>query len=1074
MPPRRTTRTKATEAPAKVEEASSLPTVATTRKRATRGSSSKTEAPKETSIPTRKRTTQASNVKKAAIKSDEESADELEMKGGEDSILGGKDLNAEDEDDEMSLPPKRGESNGRKTSKVASGSRGSKKKPITHDNEVDGDEDAENSQPVPPKATRTRKVSTQMVPQKETGRSARLSEEPSEERIKSEDQNNPDMPVSFRRASARISARRSQTPTAITPESPSASEMLTPTLANKSFSNPKAGGIVPLSPELDNLEDQTDEEADTLRRNIRPKTPERNPAAEPDLMHLITPAKSSIVSPMKNLALTSPKKKEGPAKRLVIHKMVLVNFKSYAGRQEIGPFHKSFSAIVGPNGSGKSNTIDALLFVFGYRANKMRQGKLSELIHNSAKFQDLDNCSVEIWFREIVDLPGPDNYLVVPDSQLIVARTAFRNNSSKYMINNRNSTFTEVTTLLKARGIDLDHKRFLILQGEVESIAQMKPKAPTEHEDGLLEYLEDIIGTSKYKQPIEQAQLDVDSLNEDRADKLNRLRTVEKEKSSLEAKKREAEDFLRDTNELTRKKSLLWQFHMYTLNSNIEITNKTIEALERQLETERETNASHLSEIAELQKAYEDKLEAAEEVKTHVDALQKDLKKLEKEEVGLSEKRKHLATKYKKLKKNITDDGHARSEALSWVENHSEEIIKSRKSLEALEKKLIQEEAELEDIRDSLKDKTDEFTQQIETKQLELQPWSAKINDKQSALDVAEKEKTLLLGKASGLRKSLDEAIEALQQLKDEEGNKSEERQTLIQQKSEQTARIKSATKKLENMSSESLRDKVTTARQKADEAKSSMAANKSQNAVLATLTKLRDQGRLQGFHGRLGDLGIIDDKYDVAITTACGALNNLVVDTVEQGQACIEYLRKGNVGRASIMVLEKLPARDLGPIKTPENVPRVFDLIKPKDSKFAPAFYKAVMNTLVADNLEQAQRIGFGKQRWRVVTLAGQVIDPSGTMSGGGARVQRGGMSSKYTPDRVEPEVLAKLERDLVAAEQEMAAFAQNRKALEIELAALKRSIPQLEMTIEKLELDLETSDKRKADAKARVDDLK
>jgi hypothetical protein len=45
---------------------------------------------------------------------------------------------------------------------------------------------------------------------------------------------------------------------------------------------------------------------------------------------------------------------------------------------------QSFSSIVGPNGSGKSNAIDALLFVFGYRASKMRQGILSELIHNSA------------------------------------------------------------------------------------------------------------------------------------------------------------------------------------------------------------------------------------------------------------------------------------------------------------------------------------------------------------------------------------------------------------------------------------------------------------------------------------------------------------------------------------------------------------------------------------------------------------------------------------------------------------------------------------------------------------------
>ena len=118
-----------------------------------------------------------------------------------------------------------------------------------------------------------------------------------------------------------------------------------------------------------------------------------------------------------------PEEPAGPKSRLVIHKMALINFKSYAGRQEIGPFHKvinirqttamkadlfwslqSFSSIVGPNGSGKSNTIDALLFVFGYRASKMRQGKISELIHNSANFPDLDECSVEVHFREIVDL----------------------------------------------------------------------------------------------------------------------------------------------------------------------------------------------------------------------------------------------------------------------------------------------------------------------------------------------------------------------------------------------------------------------------------------------------------------------------------------------------------------------------------------------------------------------------------------------------------------------------------------------------------------------------------------------
>lgn len=104
----------------------------------------------------------------------------------------------------------------------------------------------------------------------------------------------------------------------------------------------------------------------------------------------------------------------------------------------------------------------------------------------------------------------------------------------------------------------------------------MKAKAQNEHEDGLLEYLEDIIGTTKYKQPIEDANKDVEELNDQRGEKLNRLRVVEREKSALEDKKKDAEDYLRDTNELTRKKSLLWQFHMHTAGSNLDITAKAI------------------------------------------------------------------------------------------------------------------------------------------------------------------------------------------------------------------------------------------------------------------------------------------------------------------------------------------------------------------------------------------------------------------------------------------------------------------------------------------------------------------
>merc|ERR1719486_1823636 len=102
-----------------------------------------------------------------------------------------------------------------------------------------------------------------------------------------------------------------------------------------------------------------------------------------------------------------------PAPRPIITKMVLENFKSYAGVKEIGPFHKCFSSVVGPNGSGKSNVIDAMLFVFGYRASKIRQGKLSGLIHNSESHQNLDHCSVSVFFQMIVDKADTDDFEVI-------------------------------------------------------------------------------------------------------------------------------------------------------------------------------------------------------------------------------------------------------------------------------------------------------------------------------------------------------------------------------------------------------------------------------------------------------------------------------------------------------------------------------------------------------------------------------------------------------------------------------------------------------------------------------------
>lgn len=74
--------------------------------------------------------------------------------------------------------------------------------------------------------------------------------------------------------------------------------------------------------------------------------------------------------------------------------------------------------------------------------------------------------------------------------------------------------------------------------------------------------------------------------------------------------------------------------------------------------------------------------------------------------------------------------------------------------------------------------------------------------------------------------------------------------------------------------------------------------------------------------------------------------------------------------------------AKKMSKIQTPEHTPRLFDLVKVKDEEIRQAFYFALRDTLVADNLDQATRVAYQKdRRWRVVTLQGQIIEQSGNM---------------------------------------------------------------------------------------------
>ncbi|KAI9604507.1 hypothetical protein KEM48_000742 [Puccinia striiformis f. sp. tritici PST-130] len=318
-------------------------------------------------------------------------------------------------------------------------------------------------------------------------------------------------------------------------------------------------------------------------------------------------------------------------------------------------------------------------------------------------------------------------------------------------------------------------------------------------------------------------------------------------------------------------------------------------AIDNKVKENEEAHAGDLQENEALRVELEQEEGAYKDVEVETDALVKELGRKERELVSLTEKMKHGKTKQKKLKKSITEDEHILKEAAATIRDGQEEIEILKVEVESKEKLIEKEEVELDQIRDSLKDKTQVFADQIEVKQAELAPWAAQVTSKKAALDLATSERDLLLKKATDFSSALASAQETVTKIDEETKAKKAELKQLKLEHAEYQEGIDGAAAELKKLDNEEakLRTKLTTARQKADEAKTARTTSSSKNEVLKSLSKLHKQGRLSGFFGRLGDLGRIDDMYDVAISTACPQLDNLVCDTVDTGQQCLAHLKK-------------------------------------------------------------------------------------------------------------------------------------------------------------------------------------
>ena len=158
-------------------------------------------------------------------------------------------------------------------------------------------------------------------------------------------------------------------------------------------------------------------------------------------------------------------------------------------------------------------------------------------------------------------------------------------------------------------------------------------------------------------------------------------------------------------------------------------------------------------------------------------------------------------------------------------------------------------------------------------------------------------------------------------------------------------------------------------------------------------------RGALRGIHGALSQLITVKDKYSVAVETALGtALQNVVVDTPNDAKQAIEYLKASHGGRATFLPIESIKTRTLEEKGLQDQygfVSMASDLVS-VDKKYQSIIENLLGRVAVCEDIDSA--IAMAKKynnRFKIVTLDGQVMNAGGSMTGG-SKAQGVGMLSR------------------------------------------------------------------------------
>ncbi len=160
------------------------------------------------------------------------------------------------------------------------------------------------------------------------------------------------------------------------------------------------------------------------------------------------------------------------------------------------------------------------------------------------------------------------------------------------------------------------------------------------------------------------------------------------------------------------------------------------------------------------------------------------------------------------------------------------------------------------------------------------------------------------------------------------------------------------------------------------------MAEITSRDKGIKLVLEARDSGDIQGIYGTIGEICKTHSKYSIALNiTAGNRTNHIVVETDEVAAQCVMMVKKAKAGRVTFLPLNKLkPFVISADIKEKGVIGKAIDLVE-FNEKYRKAAEFVFGQTVIVKNLDAARKIG---SSYRAVTLDGDVVNPSGAITGG------------------------------------------------------------------------------------------